>query len=1386
MIAPAAVKAAASGREVSAPTPFVPGLGWLRLSRCLHLELVEESYAGARMREIQGMLDAMESASAGHDVAVHGTELARHVAVWRRAGRQLAAKQRGGSATRHDLVSAHHPTAAAADREIVAKVPRVQVAIGAFREILLERCLGESDLALLCALLIRENNRMLLRGNYNQSSISPQWLSVAERVFFALDTAGHGVLSFFEVRSLALALVMFRDFRERAAAAATPGAWGGTAAELAEQVSHEALGLMGSFGASERGMISLQRFKALLVVRGETLESLCALDQVIQGSIAKWNQAAFGFPLPRRLWDKAVDTVGEMDRRDDELTTFLLAEGPRLMWDSEREDADFQANLATQDESEASRFAAELWRGFAAQQQRHEFARGNVVAVSLDELIRDAKAGIVLERVESFFELRSRMVDAMSHVSDNAGISEWSSAACSASVALLDSQDPVHMEDNSRRVAEEPASAAATRAEPDVAPKQPDSSQPDSSPGRVVAPVGQPLTVNVEMNGSPPSAPSTWSPPRLQLPDASSMATLEEFSGSLSSLIASADAMREMRSDGGDVAQAVTVATQMEAVAPSSGGKSHQHDVPGTKSMHRLMRELHLEQQQLEQQQQQQQQQQQRPQTRLRRRSTHLDMLDAVMSANGFVFQEVHKSSLEQSVVPPFSPGQGVRLNAPVEIRPINGNLTSPASRTCTTATAAAAARRQLQSTAAATALSRSPGSPSRRIAQILSTLPAADELGAREMCRGTLLKKGSGRGGMLPGQRNWKQRDFVASLHLPAVSVEGLASQSSPGSGRPAQALRLAFSPYIRLSYFREGGSMSTAPLGHVYLDAFTLLMDDHSSPTKSEKYPFCFCVSRPDMSGDKVVPQMDLAAVLPHDKHGRPLALPSGFPGIRHDIVLRAANATECQRWKEVLIQSIKTCQSFARAASWVGGPTPGPTSLRPKVVLPNKGSGLEGEKKLAALAPTTSIALPSTNNGGGAHSRMLSRSLARSIVDWESEMATAKQARGHPSGSLDLPPPHSPPGGSGVESWGAMVADHDRGAPNDQQIRAHANETRGHANDHVDTKTGGDTRERVGAWPQSPLGILTPGARISMASESRAPQRPEMAFGQRVGVSGSRSAHQKSKFGSSQFDKRLESPPISAVGSTAAGLTLRAQSKRVLTRAEQDALYRRLTSSPDFSPEYGNNGAVSLLQTTSRAQLTVGQRLQQQQQQQQQQQLWQSRQRQQQQQKTTPPTTVVNQSSSPSKQKRWNSVLVHNMMETQHASPGVGYNMNMNREEAVEKTMEILMRDASARGSALHPDLLRGLETLKRSEAAASSSDGILSPTIRIGEGTGGGEMPRVRMMGEAGGSFAQGENGFESLGSPGGSPSGNVVIAKRISSVPHGGGKVRRAYQRPAFS
>ena len=60
-----------------------------------------------------------------------------------------------------------------------------------------------------------------------------------------------------------------------------------------------------------------------------------------------------------------------------------------------------------QDESEASRFAAELWRGFAAQQQRHEFARGNVVAVSLDELIRDAKAGIVLERVESFFELRS-------------------------------------------------------------------------------------------------------------------------------------------------------------------------------------------------------------------------------------------------------------------------------------------------------------------------------------------------------------------------------------------------------------------------------------------------------------------------------------------------------------------------------------------------------------------------------------------------------------------------------------------------------------------------------------------------------------------------------------------------------------------------------------------------------------------------------------------------------------------------------------------------------------------------------------------------------------------------------------------------------------------
>ena len=72
-----------------------------------------------------------------------------------------------------------------------------------------------------------------------------------------------------------------------------------------------------------------------------------------------------------------------------------------------------------------------------------------------------------------------------------------------------------------------------------------------------------------------------------------------------------------------------------------------------------------------------------------------------------------------------------------------------------------------------------------------------------------------------------------------------------------------------------------------------------------KYGKYPFCFYVSRPTMSGAMVVPEMDLAAVLPHNKRGRPLA------GIRHDIVLRAKNTAECQRWKQALTQCVKTCQ-------------------------------------------------------------------------------------------------------------------------------------------------------------------------------------------------------------------------------------------------------------------------------------------------------------------------------------------------------------------------------------------------------------------------------------------------------------------------------------------
>ena len=55
--------------------------------------------------------------------------------------------------------------------------------------------------------------------------------------------------------------------------------------------------------------------------------------------------------------------------------------------------------------------------------------------------------------------------------------------------------------------------------------------------------------------------------------------------------------------------------------------------------------------------------------TKLRRRSTHLDMLDAVMSSSGVVFKEVFASSPEGGVVPPFFPGRGISLKSFDEIR---------------------------------------------------------------------------------------------------------------------------------------------------------------------------------------------------------------------------------------------------------------------------------------------------------------------------------------------------------------------------------------------------------------------------------------------------------------------------------------------------------------------------------------------------------------------------------------------------------------------------------------------------------------------------------------------------------------------------------------------
>ena len=146
------------------------------------------------------------------------------------------------------------------------------------------------------------------------------------------------------------------------------------------------------------------------------------------------------------------------------------------------------------------------------------------------------------------------------------------------------------------------------------------------------------MKVDDDDDGSPPSAPSTWSPPRLLLPDAMRVATLEESTGSLSTLIESNTLMNDFKEDG-----------QLDLPILNT-------PKPNLLAAGRVIKQA--------------QESKQKPDqnadytTRLRRRSTYLDMLDAVMSLGDSIPQEAFTDSRDNSITPPFVPGNGVSLRA--------------------------------------------------------------------------------------------------------------------------------------------------------------------------------------------------------------------------------------------------------------------------------------------------------------------------------------------------------------------------------------------------------------------------------------------------------------------------------------------------------------------------------------------------------------------------------------------------------------------------------------------------------------------------------------------------------------------------------------------------
>lgn len=289
--------------------------------------------------------------------------------------------------------------------------------LGSFRQMLIMRGHRETDLDLMLALMINEQNREFSQssnGNQNFGApmglrgvagalCTPQWLSLSEKAFFLVDSRGYGHLTFDELQYFVFATSYARgDLKNlnmaNLAAATLELLDCALLGEHPAQMQH-----LRSERPMEFDMITLPMFKRYLVhfacgegVVAKTLEALQVVADAYQKKgIHLTGQKLDVSSLPR-IWEQAVqEQIGSsfFANTNDAvapLVNFLLVDAPTAF-----------SRRWLQGHASLDAAASDLWR---ALQQIIDGAQG-----TSSVMIRDPTYQLILRILSKYTELRSQL-----------------------------------------------------------------------------------------------------------------------------------------------------------------------------------------------------------------------------------------------------------------------------------------------------------------------------------------------------------------------------------------------------------------------------------------------------------------------------------------------------------------------------------------------------------------------------------------------------------------------------------------------------------------------------------------------------------------------------------------------------------------------------------------------------------------------------------------------------------------------------------------------------------------------------------------------------------------------------------------------------------------